>query len=103
MAPARALLTRFIRAARVEDVDGLPTFSLHFARSSGFNDLANKLFLGRLIAAAAGGWEEGGCVAESYQRRTAEDLACALHRARRSDCRDFDGAMPPGTGPPGYL
>jgi hypothetical protein len=100
---ARALLTRFLRAARVEDADGLLTFSLHFARSSGFNDLANKLFLGRLIAAEAGGWEEGGCVAESYQRRTAEDLACALHRAMRSACRDFDWAMPPGTGPPGYL
>ncbi len=69
---------------------------------SGFNDLANKIFLGRLLAAEAGGWEEGGCVAESYQRRTAQDLACAIHRAMRSACRDFGWTMPEGTGSPGY-
>jgi hypothetical protein len=99
---ARALLLRFLHAARVEDADGLLDFSLHFARSTGFNDLSNKLFLGRLTAAEAGGWEEGGCVAESYQRRTAEDLACAIHRNLRAACRDFGWTMPPGTGPPGY-
>lgn len=101
---ARALLLRFLRAARVEDPDGLLNFSLHFARSTGFNDLSNKLFLGRIIAAEAGGWEEGGCVAESYQRRTAEDLACAIHRNLRAACRDlgYGWIMPPGTGFPGH-
>jgi hypothetical protein len=99
---ARSLLLRYLRAAHVVDPDGLLNFSLHFARSSGFNDLANKIFLGRLLAAEAGGWEEGGCVAESYQRRTAQDLACAIHRAMRSACRDFGWTMPEGTGPPGY-
>ena len=99
---ARGLLLRFLHAARVEDPNGLLDFSLHFARTTGFNDLANKLFLGRIIAAEAGGWEEGGCVAESYQRRTAEDLACALHRNLRSACRDFGWIMPEGTGPPGH-
>ena len=76
---ARALLLRFLKAADIADADALLNFSLHFARTSGFSDLANKMFLGRLLAAEAGGWAEGGCVAESYQRRTAEDLASALH------------------------
>ena len=100
---ARSLLLRFLAAAHVADGLNLLNLNLHFARTTGFNDLANKLYLGRVIAAEAGGWEEGGCVAESYQRRSAEDLACALHRALRSACRDFEWTMPAGTGPPpGY-
>ena len=89
----RKLLLRFLHAAHVTDANGLLDFSLHFARTTGFNDLANKLFLGRVTAAEAGGWEEGGCVAEHYQRRTAEDLACAIHRALRGACRDFGWVM----------
>ena len=44
-----------------------------------FNDFANQLYLGRVVAAEAGGWTEGGCVAESYQRRTALDLSCSIY------------------------
>lgn len=73
----RQLLMRFLREAVVGDAS--ECLNLHCFRSSGFNDLANKLYLGRVVAAEAGGWTEGGCVAESYQRRTALDLSCSIY------------------------
>ena len=92
---ARALLKRFLDAGGVADADGLLNLSLHFGRTTGFNDLANKCFLGRLLAAEAGGWEEGTCVAENYQRRTAEDLGSAIYIAMVRVSRDLGWTMPP--------
>ena len=73
----RELLLRFLRVAIVGDAAAC--LNLHCFRSSGFNDIANQLYLGRVVAAEAGGWTEGGCVAESYQRRTALDLSCSIY------------------------
>ena len=91
---SRALLLLFFNRAGLAEPEELLHFNLHFARSTGFSDLANKMFLGRVMAAAAGGWAEGGCIAESYQRRTAEDLASAIHISLVRVCRDLGWAPP---------
>jgi len=61
----------------------------HTFRTSGFNDLANGLFLGRVLAAGCGGWSEGTCVAKHYQRMTAADLAAAVYIHLRRNCVDL--------------
>lgn len=73
----KRLLERFFLAAGLRDV--AEVLNLHCFRSTGFNDIANRMYLGRRNAAEAGGWAEGGCVLESYQRRTAMDLSCSIY------------------------
>lgn len=72
----KGLLERFLK---VSVTDWRGALNLHCFRSTGFNDLANRMYLGRVNAAEAGGWTEGGCVAESYQRRSALDLSCSIY------------------------
>lgn len=94
---ARALLIRYLNTAGVVNPDGLLNFSLHFARTTGFNDLANRLYLGRRVAAEAGGWAEGGCITQSYQKRTAADISSSLFISLLRVCRDLKREGPPGS------
>lgn len=94
---ARQLLVRYLTAANVTDANGLLKFSLHSGRATGFNDLANRLYLGRVAAAEAGGWAEGGCISQAYQRRTAADISASLFINMIRVCRDLKREGPPGS------
>jgi len=58
-----------------------------------FNDLANGLFLGRVLAAGCGGWAEGSCVAKHYERMSAADLGAAVYIQLRRVCADLGWAL----------
>lgn len=89
----RRLLLRFL--AGTVGGDASECLNLHCFRSTGFNDIANKLYLGRVAAAEAGGWTEGGCIAQSYQRRTAMDLSCSIYIELLRVCDLLGRARPP--------
>ena len=46
--------------------EGFMLLSCHTFRTTGYNDITNGLYLGRVLAAGCGGWSEGTCVAEHY-------------------------------------
>ena len=89
----RRLLLRFL--TDTVGGDASDCLNLHCFRSTGFNDIANKLYLGRVAAAEAGGWTEGGCIAQSYQRRTAMDLSCSIYIELLRVCDLLGRARPP--------
>lgn len=89
----RRLLLRFLTGTVSGDASDC--LNLHCFRSTGFNDIANKLYLGRVAAAEAGGWTEGGCIAQSYQRRTAMDLSCSIYIELLRVCDLLGRARPP--------
>ena len=94
---SRQLLIRYLRTAGVINPDGLFKLNLHFGRTTGFNDVANRLYLGRKAAAEAGGWAEGGCIAKHYQQRTATDIAASMFIELVRVCRDLKREGPPGS------